>query len=555
MLGDMELLRDYAATNSEVAFATLVSRHINLVHAAAMRQTGNAAHAEEITQAVFIILAKKAASLRPGTVLSGWLFHTTRLTAANFLRSEIRRTRREQEAYMQSELQTSAGDDAWRQIAPLLDQAINTLGEKDRNAVVLRYVEGKDFKEVGAGTGSSESAAQRRVSRAIEKLRKYFTKRGVVLTGAVLAGAVAANAAPAAPAGLVTSVSTMASLQGATAGASAVALTNSTLKLLMWAKVKFAAGIAAAALAVAGGGFALEQSSLFSRAPRFADGLSAADIARKVEAKYASLTSYQDSGFYVSAFYPTMADYRLGTNRTPASANSDQFSIRLARPGLFLVESIVRSTNTSPSTRESLEMSARHVGWSSGEGNFGLNYIEEHLSHLDGSDGPYHAFKLLAHPKLCYKVDQSTALVLSGSVIIPDIFFNGDASLLRGLGASFLHAGKLTRGPDEQVGGVDCYVLTNKVTPAKDLAPAFDIGITWIGKNDLLVHQTCEVGLSSKEEVNVGAPAVFTGTETHENIVIDESLTANDFKFEPPSDTVFTNFPMASSEYRSTSPR
>src|SRR5580698_5108563 len=138
MASDMELLREYAANNSGAAFAALVSRHINLVHAVAMRHAGNPQHAEEITQAVFIILARKAGSLRAGTVLSGWLFHTARLTAANLLRSEMRRAKREQEAYMQSTLEDAGGNDAWQQIAPLLDDAIATLGGKDRNAVVMR---------------------------------------------------------------------------------------------------------------------------------------------------------------------------------------------------------------------------------------------------------------------------------------------------------------------------------------------------------------------------------------------------------------------------------
>src|SRR5689334_6254148 len=101
-IDDMALLREYVLRNSEPAFSTLVSRHIDLVYSAALRQVGNHHSAEEITQAVFVILARKAPSLSPGTILPGWLFRTARLTAANHLRSEIRRARREQEAFMQS---------------------------------------------------------------------------------------------------------------------------------------------------------------------------------------------------------------------------------------------------------------------------------------------------------------------------------------------------------------------------------------------------------------------------------------------------------------------
>src|SRR5665213_1039282 len=97
---DTELLRQYVRQNSEEAFAALVTRYVNMVYSAALRKTGNPAAAEEITQAVFIILAKKADELSRHDALTGWLYQTTRLTAGNFLRAEIRRARREQEAYM-----------------------------------------------------------------------------------------------------------------------------------------------------------------------------------------------------------------------------------------------------------------------------------------------------------------------------------------------------------------------------------------------------------------------------------------------------------------------
>src|SRR5437762_7085762 len=106
-VSDMKLVRDYSREGSEVAFAELVRRHINLVYSAAFRHVGIAAHAEEITQAVFIILAHKASSLRPDTVLEGWLYETARLTSLSFLRGERRRQFREQEAYVQSTLHES----------------------------------------------------------------------------------------------------------------------------------------------------------------------------------------------------------------------------------------------------------------------------------------------------------------------------------------------------------------------------------------------------------------------------------------------------------------
>src|SRR5581483_2450879 len=132
---DSAHLRQYAESHSDEAFTVLVSRHVNLVYSVALRHVGNPHHAEEITQAVFIILAKKAPELRHEKAISSWLFQTTRLTANNFVRSEQRRHFREQEAYMQSAAGES-GDEIWRRIAPMLDGAVATLGEKDRRAIV-----------------------------------------------------------------------------------------------------------------------------------------------------------------------------------------------------------------------------------------------------------------------------------------------------------------------------------------------------------------------------------------------------------------------------------
>src|SRR5437016_2836369 len=127
-LNDHELVAEFARSESEEAFAALVTRYVNLVYSAALRFAGNPHDAEEITQAVFIILARKAGTLRRGAVLSGWLYQTARLTAANFVKGKIRRQHREQEAYMQSTL-NQPEPAAWEQIAPLLDEAMGRLGE------------------------------------------------------------------------------------------------------------------------------------------------------------------------------------------------------------------------------------------------------------------------------------------------------------------------------------------------------------------------------------------------------------------------------------------
>jgi len=239
-VSDMELLRDYDRQGSEAAFAELVRRHINLVYSVAFRHVGIAAHAEEITQAVFVILARKAASLRPDTVLEGWLHETTRLTALSFMRGERRRQFREQEAYMQSTLQESTEASAWNQLAPLLDEAMSRLGKKDRDAVMLRFFKDKNVCEVASALRVSEAAAQRRVLRAVEKLRRFFTKRGVVLPVAVLTAAISANSVQAAPAVLAKTATAVAITKGAAASGSTLTLIKGALKLMAWTKAKTA---------------------------------------------------------------------------------------------------------------------------------------------------------------------------------------------------------------------------------------------------------------------------------------------------------------------------
>jgi len=238
---DSELLRHYAREKSDVAFAALVTRHVNMVYSAALRKIGNPAAAQEITQAVFIILAQKANRLLPHPALSGWLYQTTRLTAANFQRTEIRRTRREQEAYMQS-LSRRTEPELWTQITPLLEDAMGDLGEKDRNALALRFFEGKTFQEIGTAFRVSENAARKRTDYALEKLRAYFFKRGVTSTTGSIAAAMSANSVHAAPAMLAKTAAAMALAKGATASTSTLALVKGALKIMAWTNSKVVIG-------------------------------------------------------------------------------------------------------------------------------------------------------------------------------------------------------------------------------------------------------------------------------------------------------------------------
>jgi len=238
---DSELLRQYAREKSDEAFAALVTRHVNMVYSAALRKTGNPAAAEEITQAVFIILAQKADRLLPHPALSGWLYQTTRLTAANFQRTEIRRTRREQEAYMQS-LSSQTEPELWTQITPLLEDAMGDLGEKDRNALALRFFEGKTFQEIGTAFRVSENAARKRTDYALEKLRTCFFKRGVTSTAGSIAAAISANSVHAAPAMLAKTAAAVALAKGATASTSILALVKGASKIMAWTNAKVVIG-------------------------------------------------------------------------------------------------------------------------------------------------------------------------------------------------------------------------------------------------------------------------------------------------------------------------
>ncbi len=240
MNDDMDLLRDYAARQSEQAFATLVARHVHLVHSAALRQVRDPHLAGEITQTVFIILARKADSLGPKTILSGWLYRTAQFVSRAALKREFRRRLREQEAHMQAITDPDQTDSMWEQLSPFLDEAMAQLRDKDRDAIVLRYFENRSLKEIGGALGVEERAAQKRVARGLEKLRKFFIKRGIASTTTVIAGAISANSVQAAPIELARTISAVAIAKGAAASTSTLTLIKGALKIMAWTKMKTA---------------------------------------------------------------------------------------------------------------------------------------------------------------------------------------------------------------------------------------------------------------------------------------------------------------------------
>src|SRR5580700_6343124 len=179
MTDDIALLREFSVSQSESAFRELVTRHMNFVYSSALRQVLDPQLAEEVSQAVFIILARKADTLKPGVVLGGWLHYTTRNVAANALKAEFRRRQRETEAHAESLAQSEPAESVWRELLPLLDEALERLKPAERDALVLRYFESRSLSEVATAMGLEERAAQKRVSRGLEKLRGIFLKRGV----------------------------------------------------------------------------------------------------------------------------------------------------------------------------------------------------------------------------------------------------------------------------------------------------------------------------------------------------------------------------------------
>lgn len=378
-------------------------------------------------------------------------------------------------------LSSQTETDVWPQIAPLLDEAVARLSSADRNAIVLRYYQQKSLEETSQALGVNPKAAQKRVTRAVDKLRQFLLKRGVTLTAAVIASAVAANSVQAAPVGLVATVK--ASAQGTSISATITALVNGTMKTMTWLKLKFAMSIGIVAL-LAGGvvKVAISQTSHSGR-------LGAPEIIKRSQAAYAALTSYSDEGKTV---------FSLGTNPTT-------FSIKLARPNLY------------------------HIGWTGDRGFFtGTGLV------WSAGSGYFYKMDQFNTPIKNDNMDMSliSAIGVSGGAAasIPGTFFNlhwGNK-----LGAAMQTA---IIKPDEKIDAVDCYVLTQK--------NAGGTQTLWIGKQDFLIRQIegdCSLAdiIASMEALAKQHPGIkllpnmggyIKTVETHRNIVTNPPLTESDF--------------------------
>lgn len=181
---DHTLLQAFARRQCQRSFAALVERHGPMVYSAALRQVRRADLADDVTQAVFLVLAERAGQIGPAIVLAAWLHKTCRYVSLNALKMERRRAKYEQRAAtMAPQRDRTSG---WAGLWPLLDESIDALGDPDRNAIVLRFLEQRSLAEIGKELGVSEDAAGMRISRALERLRAIVQRRGVGLSGANL---------------------------------------------------------------------------------------------------------------------------------------------------------------------------------------------------------------------------------------------------------------------------------------------------------------------------------------------------------------------------------
>jgi len=352
-------------------------------------------------------------------------------------------------------------EDAWVQLAPLLDDALAELGETDRTALVLRFFERKTAREIAGALRMEEAAAQKRVARALEKLRAIFVKRGVTLTATVIAGAVTANSVQAAPAGLAIMI-TAAAANGAAVTTSITTIVNGTIKIMTCAKLKLAFGITAGIL-LAGGAVTVAVSQTGG-----GEKLTPQEIARQSQDAYAALSSYSDTGTVVTE----------GFGQTATTT----FNIRLQRPNLYRIDwTALAGSYTS-----------KGIAWSDGSGD----YLVKGTVNVKGAAGQQQD----AQPEKMNDMQQvfTAAMGVSSSAAsIPATFYKqnfGDVLAVAALGRS-----EIKKEGDEKVGGVDCHVFSSVIDPAK-LSNQGKLpnnmgkfGTTtstlWIGKQDHLIHQ------------------------------------------------------------------
>jgi hypothetical protein len=334
---------------------------------------------------------------------------------------------------MQTALNENTSE-VWPHIAPLLDDALAGLSAADRHAVVLRYFDGKSLGEVGAALGASEDAAKKRVTRAVEKLRRFFTKRGVTLTATVLTAAISANSVQAAPLGLAATV-TAAAAKGTLISATITALVKGTMKTMTWVKLKFAIGASVAAL-LAGGVATVALSGNNDKSAQLKTSITTSDpkavaLFSKVTACYRSLTNYSDSGVAVTA-----------------GSLTNTFTTKLGRPNYYLVEWDQKSLP---------EFSFHGAVWSAGEGDLFFNAVPSRTP-------------MFFHMRDSYSARiEAMGYSENASMFVPNLF------------AGRIPTGVLTLEGDGKIGSTDSQILVNTLEDRE--------WKLWVGKEDFLVRK------------------------------------------------------------------
>ncbi len=382
---------------------------------------------------------------------------------------------------MEAVTQETQTDAAWEQLSPLLDEAMAHLRDKDRDAIVLRYFQNRSLRDVGAALGVDEYAAQKRVARALEKLRAFFVKRGIDSTAETVAGAISANSVQAAPALLAKSVAAVAAAKGAAASTSTLTLIKGALKIMAWSKAKTAIVVGVGILLAAG------IASVTVKQLTNINVESPAEIFKKAQDAYASLSSYSDEGKTVTV----MNGMTLTTT----------FTIKLARPDLYRIE------------WEQAVTANKGTVWSAGAGDFVK--LGSRLAQKEASKES--------------ALSSASGVLGSASATIPGTFFKMNWG--NQLGGSTANE---KQQADEKVGDVDCYVFTSELKGRTRML--------WIGKKDYLIHQVRTVTSAKAMKTAIDqaakvtgvhpqiAPQSMTSTETHLNIVLNKQLSPADFQ-------------------------